>query len=106
MKNCTDPVSSSFSQITFPLIQSYITDNEGYFDIMISLHMCRPFGLGNSGNTIGYNADNDGGGGGGGDLQVPFLRQGNTAGQFVTVQSQFIFTLNMISLSVKTSLAE
>lgn len=62
---------------------------------MISLHLHRPYGLGSSGKTTGYNYDDDGGGG---DLQAPFLRHGNTAGKFITVWSKLIFTLNSVSL--------
>ena len=63
---------------------------------MISLHLHRPYGLGSSGKTTGYNYDDDDDGGG--DLQAPFLRHGNTAGKFITVWSQLIFTLNKVSL--------
>jgi hypothetical protein len=62
---------------------------------MLSLHLHRPYGLASSGKTTGYNHNDDGGGG---DLQTPPLRQGNTAGQFITVWTQLIFTLNKVSL--------
>jgi hypothetical protein len=57
--------------------------------------MCRPFALGRSRNTIRHNVDTHDSGG---DLQVPLLRQGNTAGQFVTIWSRFV-TLNKVSLN-------